>query len=295
MDERTCKASHVTVMGLITNVLLTFFKYIAGAVGRSQAMIADATHSLSDIVTDVVVLFGIRLASKPVDGDHDYGHGKIETLASTIVGLALFGVGVGIVWSALREIFLAVRGDILPRPGWIAFYAAIISITVKELLYQYTSRVGREINSQAVVANAWHHRSDAFSSIGTTLGIGGAIMLGERWRVLDPVAALMVSFFIFRIAFSISYTSINELIEASLSRGEKERILGAIRAVPGAENPHSMKTRKIGNKVAIDVHIEVKKSLNVARAHDISTEVERKLKDMLGEESFITVHVEPLE
>ncbi len=295
MDERTRKANRVTVIGLIVNVALTSFKYFAGVAGRSQAMIADATHSLSDIFTDIVVLFGIRFASKPVDGDHDYGHGKIETLACTIVGMALVGVGIGIVWSALREIFLAVRGELLPRPGWIAFYAALISITSKEWLYRYTAYVGRKIDSSAVVANAWHHRSDAFSSIGTMLGIGGAIMLGERWRILDPIAALAVSFFILRIAFSISFKSLNELIEASLSRGDKERILQAIRSVPGASNPHGMRTRKVGDKVAIDVHIEVKKSLNVARAHDISTEVERKLKAMFGDGSFITVHVEPLE
>lgn len=295
MDERAHKANRVTLVGLIADVALTLFKYFAGITGRSQAMVADATHSLSDIFTDVVVLLGVRFASKPVDGDHDYGHGKIETLACTVVGLALLGVGVGIVWSALREISTAIRGDILPRPAWIAFYAAVISIASKEWLYRYTAHAGRKIDSSAVAANAWHHRSDAFSSIGTMLGIGGAIMLGERWRVLDPIAALAISFFILKIAFSISFKSLNELVEGSLSRGEKERILQAIRSVPGASNPHGMRTRKIGDKVAVDVHIEVKKSLNVAKAHDISTEVERKLKSMLGEGSFITVHVEPLE
>jgi len=295
MDERTHKANKITFAGLFVNITLTSFKFVAGIIGKSSAMIADAFHSLSDIVTDIVVLFGMKLASKPRDKSHDYGHGKVETLAATIIGVLLMLVGLKIFWAGSVKIMHSLRGDIIPRPGWIALYAAVISILTKESLYRLTRKVGKAIKSQAVVANAWHHRSDAFSSIGTMLGIGGAILLGEKWRVLDPLAAIIVSFFVVKVGIAISTESTNELIDASLDEETEKKILETIQSVPGVKFPHDMKTRKIGNKFAIEIHIEVDKGLNVTEAHKISARVEEKIKVLYGADTFISVHIEPSE
>lgn len=198
MENRERRIYRVTVLGSIINVLLVALKFAFGVLGRSSAMIADAVHSLSDLVTDVIVIVFVKLSNKPQDSDHDYGHGKYETLATAFIGLALFAVGVVILYGGAEKIAVALRGETLPQPGMIALWAALISIVSKEWCYRFTARVGRETESQAVVANAWHHRSDAFSSIGTALGIGGAIFLGERWAVLDPIAAVVVSVFIIK-------------------------------------------------------------------------------------------------
>ncbi|MBU1086921.1 MAG: cation diffusion facilitator family transporter [Candidatus Omnitrophica bacterium] len=292
-NNRVDKANRVTWIGLYVNIGLTLFKLIAGVFGQSAAMIADAFHSLSDFATDVVVLLGFRFIAKPVDKSHDYGHGKAETLSSVIIGLALFAVGFRIFWVGLHSIYHVYHGELIPEPGVIAFYAAIISIISKEGLYRYTMKTGRAINSSAVIANAWHHRSDTFSSIGTMLGIGGAILLGEKWRILDPIAALVVSVFIIQTSIRISLDSFNELLEASLSDEFEKKILDIIKSVSGVISPHELRTRRIGNYIAIDVHIEVNKELNIKAAHDISTEVEKKIKAEFGEETFIYVHVEP--
>lgn len=203
----------VTIGGSVCNFLLLLFKFVAGILGGSAAMVADAVHSLSDFVTDVVVILFVRISSKPCDADHDFGHGKYETLASVFIGLMLACVGIGILWSGAEKIIDVCRGQVLEQPGMIAFVAALLSIVVKEVLYQWTARVGRRVESSAVVANAWHHRSDALSSIGTALGIGGAILLGPNWRVLDPIAAVIVSVFIIRVAFKLFVPGIQELLE----------------------------------------------------------------------------------
>ncbi|MFH1061363.1 MAG: cation diffusion facilitator family transporter [Candidatus Omnitrophota bacterium] len=293
MSNRAVKATRVTWIGLYVNIGLTLFKLIAGVFGQSAAMIADAFHSLSDFATDVVVLLGFRFIEKPVDKSHDYGHGKAETLSSVIIGLALFAVGFRIFWVGVHSVYHVYQGEVIPEPGVIAFYAAVISIVSKEWLYRYTMKTGQGINSSAVIANAWHHRSDAFSSIGTMLGIGGAILLGEKWHVLDPIAALVVSVFIIQTSIRISLDSFNELLEASLSDESEKKILDIINLVSGVISPHELRTRRIGNYIAIDVHIEVSKALNITVAHDISTEVEKKIKEEFGKETFIYVHVEP--
>lgn len=293
MTNRVDKANKVTWAGLVINVILTVFKLFAGMFGKSGAMIADAFHSLSDFATDVVVLFGFRFVGKPADKSHDYGHGKIETLLSVVIGAVLCVVGVRIFWTAGQSIFNIYHGKSIQEPGWIAVYAAIISIIVKESLYRYTIKAGREINSQVIIANAWHHRSDAFSSIGTMFGIGGAILLGEKWHILDPVAAIIVSFFIIRTAINISLGGFNELMEASLSDEVEHKILESLKIIPGVIFPHNLKTRRIGNYIAIEVHIKVDKTLDITAAHDISTKCETKLKEKFGEETFTAVHIEP--
>jgi cation diffusion facilitator family transporter len=236
---------------------------------------------------------GFRIIRKPADKTHQYGHGKVETLATVIIGVALFLVGLKIFWGGTVTIFKTLRGNSLYPPAWIAFYAAIISIISKEWLYRYTAKVGKEINSQAVIANAWHHRSDAFSSVGTMLGIGGAIILGNKWSILDPLAAIIVSFFIVQVAVFISKTGFNELLEASLSEKTENEIMQVVKSIPGIIDAHGMKSRKIGSTIAIDIHAEVDKSLSVTHAHDIATAVENSIMDAFGEDTIINVHIEP--
>jgi cation diffusion facilitator family transporter len=291
--DRTNRAIRVTWIGLLWNIFLTLFKLFAGVIGKSNALIADAFHSLSDFITDIAIIIGLNLAKKPVDETHNYGHGKFETLSTIIISISLFFVSIAILGNGIIQISKAIQGQILHQPGWIAFIAASGSIIVKEILYQYTIRAGTKINSQALIANAWHHRSDALSSLAATFGIAGAILLGEQWRILDPIAAIVVSFFIFRVAVTVFKRSINELLEASLSEELKSKILNIVKTVPGAADPHNLKTRKIGNSIALDMHIKVKPSLSIVEAHDISTSVEKKLKESFGNDTFISIHIEP--
>lgn len=214
----------VTVVGSVVNLLLLLFKFFAGATARSSAMLADAVHSLSDFVTDVVVLLFVRISAKPEDEDHDFGHGKYETLATAIIGLLLLVVGFGIFWNGATAVYAYAQGATLPQPGMLALWAALLSIVSKEALYWYTVVAGRRLRSPSVVANAWHHRSDAFSSVGTAAGIAGAILLGERWRVLDPLAAVVVSFFIMRVAVKLLRPCLDELLERSLPAATEDEI-----------------------------------------------------------------------
>jgi len=292
-SNRAAKATRVTWVSFFMNVLLTSFKLVAGIVGKSGAMIADGVHSLSDFFTDILLLVGFRFVDRPADKTHDYGHGKVETLISAVIGIALLIVGLRIFWGGAHNIIKSLQGEILLQPGWIAFFAAVIAIITKEWMYRYTKRIGKEIDSPALVANAWHHRSDAFSSVGTMIGIGGAIVLGEQWHILDPIAAVVVSVFIMKVAVSISSGCVNELLEASLNEETENRILEIVKSIPGVKNPHNMKTRKIGTNIAIDIHIEVKKSLDITQAHGIATTVEQTLKESFGENTFVSVHVEP--
>lgn len=283
----------VTIGGSVCNFLLLLFKFVAGILGGSAAMLADAVHSLSDFVTDVVVILFVRISSKPCDADHDFGHGKYETLASVFIGLMLACVGVGILWSGAEKIIDVCRGQVLEQPGMIAFVAALLSIVVKEVLYQWTARVGRRVESTAVVANAWHHRSDALSSIGTALGIGGAILLGPNWRVLDPIAAVIVSVFIIRVAFKLFVPSIQELLEKSLPASDEELIKHAILEEPNVSDPHNLRTRRIGANRAIDVHVRMDGETPLHVAHHATRNIEIRLRALFGPQTFINIHVEP--
>lgn len=284
----------VTIWGSIVNFILLIFKFVAGVLGHSSAMVADAIHSLSDFATDIIVLFFVRISSKPADTTHKYGHGKFETLATAFIGFALLAVGIGILIEGTKNIVAVVRGEVLQAPGVIALLAAAVSIISKEILYQYTVYKGRKINSQAVVANAWHHRSDAFSSIGTLVGIAGAMFLGEKWRILDPVAAVIVSVFILKVAIDILRNSLEELMEHSLPDAEEEEIKQIILSTNGVESPHHLRTRRIGNRVAIEVHIRMNGDMTLTKAHQITTEVEQQLKLRFGENTHIGIHTEPI-
>jgi cation diffusion facilitator family transporter len=293
-NERISQAKFVTWVGLWVNVVLSILKLVAGYFGRSTAIIADGIHSLSDSVTDVLVLVGFNFASKPIDESHDFGHGKFETLSSTLIGLILMGVGIGILWSGIDKIMSSFSGEVLPVPGWIAFWAALISILANESLYWYQKVVGEKLDSRAIVANAWHHRSDALTSVASIIGIGGAILLGDQWVVLDPLAAVLVSFMIVKVSYDILKGSILELTEASLGKEAKSKILEISQSIPEVRNPHHIRTRKIGSYAGIDMHIEVDKSLNVAEAHNISHKLENAIKKEFGDESFVNIHVEPM-
>lgn len=284
---------NVTLMGSVVNLLLTAGKIIAGILGKSSAMIADGVHSLSDLVTDIIVLIFIRISGKEQDKNHQYGHGKYETFATMLISFALMIVGAGILWTGGKKVLDSINGIVIEQPGYIALYAALISIAAKEVLYRYTKVIGVKVNSQAMVANAWHHRSDAFSSIGTALGISGAIFLGEKWRILDPIAGIIVSLFILKVAWDIANPSIKELLESALPEETETEIIEIIKNTSGVKGFHNLKTRKIGSIFAIEVHIKVEKELTVESSHQIATQVEKSLRGKLGSQSHIGIHIEP--
>lgn len=293
-NEREKEIYKVTIVGSFVNFLLLIFKFVSGIVGHSAAMIADAVHSLSDFVTDILVLVFVKISSKPADKDHRYGHGKFETLATAIIGAVLLAVGIGIFYQGATSIYAVYNGQVLSSPGYIALIAAAVSIVSKEAVYWYTVIKGKKLNSQAVVANAWHHRSDAFSSMGTLLGIGGAILGGEKWAVLDPIAAVVVSIFIVKVAISILNGSLQELLEHALPKTVQEEIKQLILSVDGVSEPHHLRTRRVGSNYAIEVHIRMDGNLSLNEAHHITSLVEKKLKEKYGEGTNLSVHAEPL-
>lgn len=292
-NERSGTAVKVTTNGMIVNIILTIFKFIAGILGNSAAMIADAIHSFSDFITDIVVIVGIKVAGKPADNNHHYGHGKIETLCAAFVGIVLFIIGVEIFLGGMNKILLVINGGKLEQPGMIALIAAVFSILTKEWLYRYTLNYANNLKSDVMVANAWHHRSDAFSSVGTMLGIGGAIVLGGKWAVLDPIAAVILSFFIFKVAFDITYKNTNELTEAAPAKDVIEDIQQIITSTNGVKDFHKLKTRRVGNNIATDVHIQVDMNLSLIEAHDICSEVEKRFREKYGNDSILYIHCEP--
>ncbi len=292
-ERRTGIANRATWVGLISNLALTIFKFAAGLLGRSGAMVADAIHSLSDLGSDIVVLVSFRFVCQPADQDHPYGHGKYETLAAATIGGILLAVGVGVFYSAALKIRATLGGESLPAPGAIALVAAVVSIGVKELLYRYVRRMGNRIDSPALIASAWHHRTDALSSVGTMLGIGGAMLLGSSWHVLDPVAAIIVSLLVIRVAFGIFSGSMRELTESSLDEDTCEEIIQLASSIREISDPHNLRTRRIGSDIAIDLHIRVDPAMRVAEAHDVATRLEVAIRRRFGQGTFVSIHVEP--
>ena len=300
MEKRSVKNEEkevykVTLAGSAVNMMLVVFKFAAGVWGHSAAMIADAVHSLSDFATDIVVLAFVRISHKPKDKSHDYGHGKFETLATTLIGVALFAVAAGIFIDGARKIAFWANGGILVMPGKLALWAALVSILLKEITFQYTRRKAEQVGSQVMKANAWHHRSDALSSVGTAIGIGGAILLGERWTVLDPVASIVVGAMIVKVAIDLLRSGMGELMERSLPEEVENEIVAIAQSVPGVAQPHELCTRRIGNHYAIEMHILIDGEKTLKEAHGKATEIERRLKERYGDETHVAIHVEPLE
>jgi cation diffusion facilitator family transporter len=291
--DRNKEIYKVTLVGGAVNVVLLLFKFVAGIVGHSAAMMADAIHSLSDFVTDIIVLLFVHISVKPQDKSHDYGHGKYETLAMTLIGIALLAVAIGILYSGVMKITAWIHGEPLEAPGLLALWAALASIILKEAVYQYSMMKARQLQSQAVEANAWHHRSDALSSIGTAVGIGGAIFLGQRWTVLDPLASVVVGAFILKMSVSLLRDGIGDLMEQSLPDAIEAEILQLAASVPGVAEPHELRTRRIGNHYAVELHILMDGDISLREAHDKASEVEDLLKAHYGEETHVAVHVEP--
>ena len=278
--ERNKEIYKVTLVGGAVNVVLLVFKFVAGIVGHSAAMVADAVHSLSDFVTDIIVLAFVHISGKPKDKSHDYGHGKYE-------------MAIGIIYSGAIKITTWIQGGQLEAPGLLALWAALLSIVLKEGVYRYSMVKARQLKSQAVEANAWHHRSDALSSVGTAVGIGGAIFFGQRWTVLDPVASVIVGAFIVKVAADLLRSGIGDLMEQSLPDAVEDEILRLAASVPGVSMPHDLRTRRIGNHYAIELHILMDGNLSLREAHDKATEVEDTLKGHYGQDTHVAVHVEP--
>ena len=283
----------VTLVGGIANLLLLGFKFVAGIAGHSGAMLADAVHSLSDFITDIVVLAFVGISARPQDESHDFGHGKFETVATLFIGLALGAAAVGIVVNGAGKLASWIQGENLPAPGRLALWAAILSIIIKEGLYRYTARKGRKLNSKAVEANAWHHRSDALSSIGAAIGISGAIFLGERWTVLDPIASIVVGAMLVKVAWDLLAPSISELTEESLPAETEKEIVELIESVEGVKEPHNLRTRRIGNHIAAEVHIRLDGDMKLHTAHEKANEIEKIFGERFGLDSHIIIHMEP--
>lgn len=290
--EKTIR--NVTLTGMAVNMLLAAGKLVAGIAGRSGAMVADAVHSVSDFATDIVVLVFVKLSAKPRNERYDYGHGKFETLATIIIGLALLGIGVGIIVNGAKSIIKVIDGMILPQPGLVALAAAAISIVVKEWMYRYTVAAGRKAGSTSLIANAWHHRSDALSSIGTMAGICGARFLGPKWRILDPIAAIIVGALIIKVAYDLVMAGVGELMERSLPEETEREIVEIICSDDRISDPHNLRTRSIGSNIAIEIHVRVPGSMTVAESHDTTVGIERRLRDRYGSGTMVIVHVEPL-
>ena len=283
----------VTLRGTAVNIILMVLKFAAGIIGHSSAIIADAVHSMSDLLTDWIVLVSVKWSNKPSDNDHDYGHGKIETLATAIVGLILMIVGFLICYHGMKTMIQSFQGIPLERPGYIALIAAVVSIILKEWAYRFTIRTARETKAPIMAANAWHHRSDALSSIGTSIGICGAIFLGERWRVLDPITSIIVSIFIMKVAFELIAHAVSELLETSLPEEVEREIVSIASDEQGVSDIHHLMTRKIGKRVAIEMHIRVAPDMTVSQAHDHATHIEQNLRKRFGADSHVGIHIEP--
>ena len=293
MQPRDRRIYRITLAGSIVNVVLLVFKFAAGILGHSAAMIADAIHSLSDFLTDIIVIVFVRLSSKPADNDHDYGHGKYETLATSVIGLALAVVAVLIGWDGIEKIADALQGNRLESPGIIALWAALLSITLKEWIFRATRKVANEVKSKALEANAWHHRSDALSSVGTAIGIGGAVMLGDGWAILDPIAAIVVCVLIIVTAFRIIRQSSGELLEESLPKETEDRIEQIVYQDTLVSDIHKLHTRRIGNIIAIEMHLRMPAGITLAESHVHATAIEQSLKTEFGKGTHIMLHIEP--
>lgn len=291
--DRTSKVTFVTLVGSVVNIVLTVFKILAGIMGRSTAMIADGIHSLSDLLSDIVVIVFVKISAKGRDKDHDYGHGKFETFATLIISLMLIVVAVNLMSGGINKIRQILDGGEVSSPGMIALWAAVASIVLKEILYRYTIIQGKALNSPMMIANAWHHRSDAFSSVGSLLGIAGAIFLGDKFVILDPITGCVISIFILVMAVKMSVPAIKELLDVSLPDDVEEKIEATAKSVKGVVDLHELKTRREGPGIIMEGHLVLDSEISLKEAHDISKKVEAALRKEFGSETQISLHLEP--
>lgn len=291
--DRTAKVTFVTLVGSVVNIILTVFKIFAGVLGRSTAMIADGIHSLSDLLSDIVVIVFVKISAKGRDKDHDYGHGKFETFATLIISLMLIVVAVNLMSGGINKIRQILDGGEVSSPGMIALWAAVASIVLKEILYRYTIIQGRALNSPMMIANAWHHRSDALSSVGSLLGIAGAIFLGDKFVILDPITGCVISIFILVMAVKMSVPAIKELLDVSLPDDVEEKIEATAKSIKGVVDLHELKTRREGPGIIMEGHLVLDSDISLKEAHNISKKVEESLRKEFGPETQISLHLEP--
>jgi cation diffusion facilitator family transporter len=287
------KTIGITITGAITNIALSAVKVAGGILGHSAALVADGVHSLSDLVTDAVVIFGVRIARRPPDDNHTFGHGRFETVSAFLVGLVLIGAGALIGWQGIRRAVEIGSGASLPYPKTVTVVIAAGSVVIKEILFQITRRVGRNEKSPALIANAWHHRSDALSSVAAVFGISGAIVLGEGWLILDPITGILVSILVVTVGVRTAVTALREMTDHALSDGECDELITIVQGVPGVEDPHNLKTRRLGPTVAVEIHFRVRGEMSVNDGHIRATEVERRIRERFGPDTTVITHVEP--
>ena len=291
--KREKEIYRITLWGSVVNILLTGLKFAAGILGVSAAMIADAVHSLSDLLTDFVVLLFVRISSRPADNEHPYGHGKYETLATSIVAIALLAAGGVLAAEGIEKIVSSLRGEPLIMPSRIALWAALISIAAKELIYQFTIRVSRRVQSTALEANAWHHRTDALSSVATAAGIGGALLFGGKWAILDPIAAVLVSVFILVTAGKLLHEAVQDLMEKRLPEEVEQQIRDIVAIDSEMSEMHHLRTRRVGSVYSIEMHLRMRGDTSLYEAHRHSMLLEQRLRERFGEGTMVTIHIEP--
>ena len=288
MSDTQSQIRKVTVVGLITNVVLSATKLLGGILGNSHAVVADGVHSLSDTATDLAILIGVRFWTAPPDDNHPHGHHRIETLVTTIIGIVLAAVAIGMLVDAVA----ALRNPVAAPPSWFAFAVAVLSIAVKETLYRYTIGAGRRIKSSAVIANAWHQRSDMMSSIPAALAVLGTKLMPE-WTLLDSVGAIIVSILILRAAYHIVSPALAQLVDTGASIEVCDKIMALAMEIPGVLHVHAVRTRYMGTGLTVDMHIEVDGEMTVRDGHALSVRVKRRLIQKGPDISDVVVHLEP--
>ncbi|MFR7754497.1 MAG: cation diffusion facilitator family transporter [Bacteroidales bacterium] len=287
--DETTVIRKLSLVGIIGNVFLSAFKFIAGIMGNSSAMVSDAVHSLSDVFATFIAFLGVRFGRREADASHPYGHERIESLAAIVLGLILLVTGIGIGWVGLEKI-LAGNYESLPIPGMIALVAAIVSIAVKEGMFWYTRHWARAIRSSAFEADAWHHRSDAMSSIGALVGVGGS-MLG--YPVLDPIASVVICLFILKQGISIIYDALKKMLDTSCGEQFEKEVRQLVDAENQVERIDMLRTRMFGDKVYIDMEIAIDGSMQLTDAHAIAERVHDDIEHAFPEVKHVMIHVNP--
>ena len=290
--ERASVATKVTVIGMAINAVLTLAKIIIGFIFNSMALVADGVHSFSDFVSDVFIILSFQFAKKPADDGHNYGHGRVEVMSEVMVSLMLLVVAVSMIKSGVETIS-TLKNIPYTKPSLIVLSIAMISIMSKEVLYWYTLHYAKKLKSSAMEANAVHHRSDAISSVAVFIALGMALMLGPNWYILDPIIAICVAIYIIIVATKILFKSFNVLIDGAIDKNDYQKILDILNNIPNTSDPHHVRTRRIGSYIAVELHIRVNPDMKVKDAHKIATSIETKLKDEFGEDTFVSVHIEP--
>lgn len=293
-DQTVAVARHVTWVGFWWNAFLGVAKVLGGIFSRSSALVADGIHSFSDFFSDIIIIMMVGISRKKPDAKYQFGHGRFEALATLILSVVLILVALGILYEGIVNIIDFLKGGEIPRPGWVALGIILFSIVVKEWLYHYTRRAGERIKSEAVVANAWHHRSDSFSSLATLVGVGGSMFFGERWRILDPIAAIVVGIFIVVVGLQMAKPALGEMLGASLPKDKRRAIIHALKTTPGVRGYTAFRTFKSGFEGYVEVRIKVDADISVKEAHDIATAAEHNMSHAVTDLVIhASTHIEP--